>query len=62
MIESAEIVRRYGPASRGKAPTVCSPAIFAAMAALAQCRTEALGGHLSQCPLCGGLGSQVPFL
>jgi hypothetical protein len=55
MMELAEIFRRYGPAYRAKFHDRMLPSHLAAMEALEQCRTEALGGHLSQCADCGEL-------
>jgi hypothetical protein len=55
MVALAEIVRRHGPASRAQCTDRVLPSHLAAMEAIAQCRTEALGGHLSQCPDCGEL-------
>ena len=55
MGELAEILRRHGPAYRAKFQDRLLPSHLAAMEAIEQCRTEALGGHLSQCPDCGEL-------
>jgi hypothetical protein len=55
MVELAEIFRRYGPAYRAKFKDRMLPSHLAAMEAIEQCRTEALGGHLSQCADCGEL-------
>ena len=55
MIELAEIFRRYGPAYRAKFADRVLPSHLAAMEAIEQCRTEALGGHLYQCTACGEL-------
>jgi len=55
MVELADIFRRHGPAYRAKCADGLLPSHLAAMTAIAQCRTEALGGHLSQCPDCGAL-------
>ena len=55
MIELAEIFRRYGPAYRAKFHDRMLPSHLAAMAAIEPCRTEALGGYLSQCADCGEL-------
>jgi len=55
MVELAEIFRRHGPAYRTKDRDRLLPRHLAAMEAIEQCRTEALGGHLSQCPDCGEL-------
>jgi hypothetical protein len=52
MVELAEIFRRYGPAYRAKFHDRMLPSHFAAMDAIEQCRTEALGGHLYQCTAC----------
>ena len=55
MLELAEIFRRYGPAYRATCADRVLPSYLAAMEAIAPCRTEALGGHLSQCAECGEL-------
>jgi hypothetical protein len=55
MVELAEIFRRYGPAYRAKFADRLLPSHLTAMAAIEQCRTEALGGHLYQCADCGEL-------
>ena len=55
MVELAEIFRQHGPAYRAKFHDRLLPSHLAAMAAIEQCRTEALGGHLYQCPDCGEL-------
>ena len=55
MLELAEIFRRYGPAYRTTCADRMPPRHLAAMQAIARCRTEALGGHVSQCPACGDL-------
>ena len=55
MLELADIFRRYGPAYRAKFADRLLPSHLAAMEAIEQCRTEALGGHLSQCAACGEL-------
>src|SRR6059058_460568 len=55
MVELAEIFRRHGPAYRAKFADHMLPSHLAAMEAIEQCRTEALGGHLYQCTACGEL-------
>jgi len=55
MVEFAEIVRRHGPAYRAKFADRIPQNHLAAMEAIAHCRTEALGGHVSQCAACGDL-------
>ena len=52
MITLSEIFRRYGPAYREKLADRMPANHRAAMAAIEQCRTEALGGHVSTCPRC----------
>jgi hypothetical protein len=47
-----EIFRRYGPAYRARYGSTLSQSQKEAMQAIAQCRTEALGGHLYTCPAC----------
>lgn len=55
MVELADIFRRHGPAYRARFGDRMPPSHLAAMAAIEQCRTEALGGHVYQCPECGEL-------
>ena len=55
MLELAELFRRSGPAYRTTFADRMPPSHLAAMQASEQCRTEALGGHVSQCPACGDL-------
>jgi Transposase zinc-binding domain len=55
MLARADIFRRYGPASRATCADHMPPSHLQAMTAIAQCRTEALGGHGSQCMACGDL-------
>src|SRR3989454_4795885 len=55
MVELAEIFRQHGPAYRAKFHDRLLPSHLTAMAAIEQCRTEALGGHLYQCTACGEL-------
>jgi Transposase zinc-binding domain len=52
MITLGEIFRRYGPAYRARFGCSLSPSQLHVMQALAQCRTEALGGHVYSCPSC----------
>ena len=52
MITLGEIFRRSGPAYREKMGTRLSASQRAAMAAIEQCRTEALGGQVYTCPRC----------
>ena len=52
MITLGEIFRRYGPAYRAQVGTQLSASQRAAMAAIEQCRTEALGGQVYTCPRC----------
>ncbi len=53
MITLAEIVRQYGPAYRAQFGEQLLPSQQAALHAIEQCRTEALGGHVYGCPACG---------
>jgi Putative transposase/Transposase zinc-binding domain len=55
MITLGEIFRHYGPAYRAQFGEQMLPSQHAAMHAIEQCRTEALGGHLYACPACGSL-------
>jgi Putative transposase/Transposase zinc-binding domain len=55
MVELGEIFRRYGPQYREKYGARMPPSHLAAMADIEQCRTEALGGQVYQCPECGEL-------
>ncbi len=52
MITLGEIFRRYGPAYREKFGERVPASHRAAMAAIEECRTEALGGHVYTCPRC----------
>jgi hypothetical protein len=52
MIELAEIVRRYGAAYQEQLGERLLPSQRAALKAIEQCRTEALGGHVYYCPEC----------
>ncbi len=52
MITLGEIFRRYGPAYREKFGDRMPANHRAVMAAIEQCRTEALGGHVYTCPDC----------
>ena len=52
MITLGEIFRRYGPAYRETFGDRMPASHRAAMAAIEQCRTEALGGHVYTCPRC----------
>jgi hypothetical protein len=53
VVELAEIFRRYGPQYREQYGARMPPSHLVAMAAIEQCRTEALGGQVYQCPECG---------
>lgn len=52
MITLGDIFRRYGPAYRAKFGDRLPPTHRAAMTAIEQCRTEALGGQVYTCPRC----------
>jgi hypothetical protein len=52
VITLGEVFRRYGPAYREKMGNRLSANQRAAMAAIEQCRTEALGGQVYTCPRC----------
>ena len=52
MTTLGEIFRRYGPAYRARFGRALSTSQLQAMQAIAQCRTEALGGHVYRCPSC----------
>ena len=52
MITLGEIFRRYGPAYREKFGERMPASHHVAMAAIEQCRTETLGGHVYTCPQC----------
>jgi Putative transposase/Transposase zinc-binding domain len=47
-----ELFRRYGPAYRARFGSILSESQLQALQAIAQCRTEALGGQLFVCPAC----------
>jgi hypothetical protein len=55
MITLGEIVRQHGAAYRAQYAEHLLPSQDAALHAIEQCRTEALGGHLYSCPACGTL-------
>jgi Putative transposase/Transposase zinc-binding domain len=52
MVELADIFRQYGPAYRAKFGERMPASHLKAMAAIEQCRTEALGGHVYHCETC----------
>jgi hypothetical protein len=52
MVESAEIFRLHGPAYRAHFGDRMRPSHRRAMQDMAQCRTEALGGQVSDCETC----------
>ena len=52
MITLGDIFRRYGPQYRARYGHHMSADQHAAMHAIEQCRTEALGGHVYTCPSC----------
>jgi hypothetical protein len=49
----AEVIRRYGHSYRAQAGSALSGAQRRVLAAIEQCRTAALGGHVEQCDQCG---------
>src|SRR5919206_1435906 len=53
MTTLGEIVRVYGAAYRAQYGEQLLPSQQAALQAIEQCRTEALGGHVYTCPACG---------
>jgi Putative transposase/Transposase zinc-binding domain len=53
VIELAEVFRQHGPAYRDKFKGRIPASHLKAMAAIEQCRTEALGGHVYTCDECG---------
>ncbi|HEY0722864.1 MAG TPA: transposase zinc-binding domain-containing protein, partial [Pyrinomonadaceae bacterium] len=53
MTTLGEIVRQYGPAYRAQYGEQLLPSQQAALQAIEQCRTEALGGQVYTCPACG---------
>jgi hypothetical protein len=52
MLTLGDIFRRYGPQYRARFGHQKSSEQHAAMRAIEQCRTEALGGHVYSCPAC----------
>jgi len=52
MTTLGEIFRRYGPAYRARFGRSLSQSLLQALQAIAQCRTEALGGHVYTCASC----------
>jgi hypothetical protein len=55
LITLGDIFRRYGPAYRDQVGPRLSASQRSAMAAIEQCRTEALGGQIYTCPRCATL-------
>ena len=53
MITLGEIVRQYGGPYRAQYGDQMLPSQHAALRAIEQCRTEALGGHVYTCTACG---------
>jgi hypothetical protein len=53
MTTLGEIVRHYGAAYRAQYGEQLLPSQQAALQAIEQCRTEALGGQVYRCPACG---------
>jgi hypothetical protein len=56
VIELAEVFRQHGPAYRKKFASRMLPSHLRAMSDIENCRTEAMGGHVYQCPECGRKG------
>jgi Putative transposase/Transposase zinc-binding domain len=52
MLTLGDLFRRYGPPYRARYGHHMSPDQHAAMRAIEQCRTEALGGHVYTCAAC----------
>src|SRR6266545_2999281 len=52
MITLGDVFRRFGPQYRARYGHQMSADQHAAMRAIEQCRTEALGGHVYSCPAC----------
>jgi len=52
MLTLGDLFRRYGPAYRARYGQHMSPDQHAAMRAIEQCRSEALGGHVYTCAAC----------
>ena len=53
MVGLGEVFRQHGAAYRQKYGKRMPPSHHQAMRTIEQCRTEALGGHVYQCPDCG---------
>lgn len=53
MVGLGEIFRQHGATYRRKHNQRILPSYLQAMRAIERCRTEALGGHVYQCPDCG---------
>jgi hypothetical protein len=49
----AEVIRRYGPEYISQFDRSILPSHRRALSDITRCRTEALGGHISQCTRCG---------
>jgi len=52
VIELAEVFRQHGPAYKEKYASRMLPSHLRAMSDIENCRTEAMGGHVYQCPEC----------
>jgi len=52
-LELADVLRRHGPTYRELHAHSVSHAQRRVMAAIEQCRTAAMGGHVEQCDACG---------
>jgi hypothetical protein len=52
-LELADVLRRHGPTYRELHAHAVSHAQRRVMAAIEQCRTAAMGGHVEQCDACG---------
>ncbi len=52
MVTLAEIFRQHGPAYRATHATELLPSHLRVMWCIENCRTEALGGHVYECPQC----------
>ena len=53
VLRMAEVFRRYGDVYRARAGAALSTAHLRVMAAIEQCRTAGLGGHVEACDRCG---------
>jgi predicted aldo/keto reductase-like oxidoreductase len=59
-LELADVLRRHGPTYREVHADSLSHEQHRVMAAIEQCRTAALGGHVEQCDACVNVDRNFP--